>query len=123
MLCERVVTWPQMTKLNFFKCKDSKCFKILCYIDGQVLTTASEEHTSSIFRVQPPISHLSVCHGYICYTKESIALVFNWLLYDTASKFTHKYVRDTETPFKYRYMSMVNCRNCSCFNSIIWFTS
>jgi hypothetical protein len=105
MLCEHVVTWLQMTELNFFKYKDPRCSKMLCYIDWQVLTAASEEHTSSIFRVQPQISHISVCHGYICYTKESIALVFNLLLYDTASKITHQYIRDNETPFKYIYMS------------------
>jgi len=105
MLCEHVVSWLQMTKLNFFKHKDSGCFKMLCYIDWQVLTFASEEHTSSIFRVQPQISHVCECHGFICNTKESIAVVFNWLLYDMASKITHKYIRDTETPFKYTYMS------------------
>jgi hypothetical protein len=42
---------------------------------------------------------------YICYRKERIALVFHWLLYGRASKITHKYITDTETPLKFLYMS------------------
>jgi len=43
---------------------------MLCYIDCQVHTSASEEHTSSILRVQPQISHFSVCHGYMLHQRK-----------------------------------------------------
>ena len=124
MFCEHVVTQLPMTKLNFSKYKDPRCFKMLCYIDWQVLTSASEEHNSSIFSIQPQISHFSLCYGYISVTgkKEQPQCFIGYFM--AGHQKSHINISQILKLLSNSYICpMAKCRNCSCFSYFIWSTS
>jgi hypothetical protein len=79
---------------------------MLCFINWQVITNSLEKHTAFIFKVQPQMSHFSVCYEQSCYIKHSVPSV-HWLLCHTActTDILQNCIRDTKALFKYVFMS------------------